>query len=84
MGKRLSLILIIAGCVGFVGLFSQSAILILDKSTGSSLPNAHVCFESLDKKNTSYLLSDQNGSLENTSKQKVLDLGFFYWLPDFA
>jgi len=53
MRKRVSLSLVLAGIFGIGAIFAQSSIVIMDKSTGSSLPNAHVCFESLDKENTS-------------------------------
>ncbi|MDX2429909.1 MAG: TonB-dependent receptor [Bacteroides sp.] len=49
----------------------------MDKSTGSSLPNAHVCFESLDKEHTSYCLSDKNGSLDNSvNKRSLISVSF--------
>jgi len=51
---------------------AQSRLVIVDKETGSTLPNAHVCFESLDKKQTSYALSDREGVVENTVQQRSL------------
>ena len=52
--------------------FSQSTLVIVDKETGNTLPNAHICFESLDKENTSYVLSDRDGVVENTVKKRSL------------
>ncbi len=72
MWKRVLFSLGMAGLLGFGDLFSQSSIVIMDKETGTSLPNAHVCFESLDKKSTSYSLSDKNGTIENNVEKRSL------------
>lgn len=61
----------------YCGLFSQSQLVIIDKETGNTLPNAHVCFESLDKKNTSYALSDRDGVVENkVQKRSLISVSF--------
>jgi outer membrane receptor for ferrienterochelin and colicins len=52
--------------------FSQSKLVIVDKATGSTLPNAHVCFESLDRKNSSYALSNGDGTVENSVQTRSL------------
>ncbi len=51
---------------------SQSTFVIVDKETGTTLPNAHVCFESLDKESTSYELSDAQGVVKNTVQKRSL------------
>ncbi len=71
MGKRVGLsILTVIFSIGAI--FAQSSIVILDKSTGSSLPNAHICFESLDKEHADYMLSDKDGRLENNITSRSL------------
>ncbi len=77
MGKRVSLSLVLAGIFGIGAIFAQPSIVIMDKGTGSSLPNAHICFESLDKEHTSYCLSDKNGKLvNNIEKRSLISVSF--------
>lgn len=71
MGKRVGLsILTVFFSIG--AMFAQSSIVIVDKSTGSSLPNAHICFESLDKEHADYMLSDKDGRIENNITRRSL------------
>ena len=72
MWKRVLLSLLLTGIFGYGVMFSQSSIVIFDRETGSSLPNAHVCFESLDRQNASYSLSDKNGALVNNIEKRSL------------
>lgn len=69
--KAISAAAVLAVC-SCCEVFSQSKLVIIDKETGSTLPNAHVCFESLDKKSTSYALSDREGVVENTVSERSL------------
>lgn len=43
---------------------AQSSLVILDALSGEVLPGAHVCIESLDRKEKDYSLSDINGQVE--------------------
>jgi len=72
MWKRAICATVILAVCSYCAVFSQSNLVIIDKETGNTLPNAHVCFESLDKKNTSYALSDGNGLVENTVQKRSL------------
>ncbi len=66
-----------AGFLASVNVFSQSEIVIVDRETGSTLPNAHVCIESLDKERSSYILSDENGTLVNgIEKRSLISVSF--------
>ena len=81
MWKRVSLSLVLAGIFGIGAIFAQSSIVILDKSTGNSLPNAHVCFESLDKESSSYCLSGKDGSLvNNIEKRSLISVSSCPWI----
>lgn len=53
-------------------LWAQINIVIYDKETGNTLPNAHVCFESLDKSEISYAITDEHGIILNNVKKKSL------------
>lgn len=59
--KNYCCIFIVVGLCSSKSLMSQTKLYIYDKESGATLPNAHVCFESLDKKSTSYSLSDKAG-----------------------
>lgn len=72
MRKSLLLSLILTGIFFSGKLYSQATLVIVDKETGSTLPNAHVCTESLDRKSTSYTLSDQNGMVQIDIRERSL------------
>ncbi len=72
MGKKAIIAALIFTVAACCDVFSQSSLVIIDKETGNTLPNAHVCFESLDKKNTSYALSNGEGVVENTVQKRSL------------
>ena len=72
MWKKAMLVSAVLAVCGLHGVFAQSRLVIIDKETGNTLPNAHVCFESLDKKNASYALSDGEGVVENTVTERSL------------
>lgn len=72
MWKRAIITTVFMAVCGYGAVFSQSKLVVIDKETGNTLPNAHVCFESLDKKNTSYTLSDENGEVVNNAQKRSL------------
>ncbi|MFH0758837.1 MAG: TonB-dependent receptor [Bacteroidota bacterium] len=77
MGKRFFIALVVLVMAGMGELCSQASIVIMDRTTESPLPSAHVCFESLDKQSTSYSLSDMNGTLVNgTGKRSLISVSF--------
>ncbi|MCP4310659.1 MAG: TonB-dependent receptor [Bacteroidetes bacterium] len=58
-------------------MFAQSILVIIDRETGNTLPNAHVCFESLDGENTSYALSNEKGVvINNIQKRSLVSVSF--------
>ncbi len=77
MWKRTICTTVFLAVCGYCNVFSQSTLVIIDKETGNTLPNAHVCFESLDKENTSYALSDGFGVVENrVQKRSLISVSF--------
>ncbi len=72
MLKRAICATVILAVCSYCDVFSQSNLVIVDKETGNTLPNANVCFESLDKKNTSYSISDENGVVKNALQKRSL------------
>jgi len=64
-----ALVIVVCSCGA---LFAQSKLVIVDKETGNTLPNAHVCFESLDKEDTSYALTNENGEVKNSVQKRSL------------
>lgn len=42
---------------------AQTNLVVFDSETGETLPNAHVCFESIDGKTVSYSLTDAEGTV---------------------
>lgn len=77
MRKRVFCSLILAWFFGIGAIFSQSSIVIMDKATGNSLPNAHVCFESLDREDVAYCLTDKDGIVPNTvEKPSLISVSF--------
>ncbi len=81
MWKRAICATVIMAVCNCVAVFSQSRLVIIDKETGNTLPNAHVCFESLDKEDTSYSLSDGNGVVENTlQKRSLISVSFIGYM----
>lgn len=74
--QALYIILILLVC-NSVNVLSQGRFVVVDLSDDSTLPNAHICFESLDKENTFYTLSDKNGVVENKiEKPSVISVSF--------
>ncbi len=50
--------------------WSQAKLKVYDKESGQSLPSAHICFESLDKVDISYAVTDEDGKVVNSVKRK--------------
>ncbi|MDF1574588.1 MAG: TonB-dependent receptor [Bacteroidales bacterium] len=77
IGKKAIFTTVVLALCSYCAVFSQSKLVIIDKETGNTLPNAHVCFESLDKESTSYSLTDRNGVVENgVSKRSLISVSF--------
>lgn len=58
-------------------MLSQVNLIIIDKVNNSTLPNAHVCFQSLDKLDISYALSDSKGAVvNNVEKKSIVSVSF--------
>lgn len=84
MGKKVIFLLaVLLLNVSYKGL-SQGTLIIYDKIDGRTLPDAHICFESFDKTQTSYALSDQNGrvkfSINGSSVISVSYIGYESYL----
>jgi len=69
MWKKVIFALGLFSIISSFNVWSQDKLIIYDKESGRTLPFAHVCFESLDKQDKSYALSDENGALTNPVKK---------------
>jgi len=77
MRKRALIAAVFFAVCSYCELFSQSKLVIIDRETGNTLSNAHVCFESLDKESTSYALSDGDGRVDNrVQKRSLISVSF--------
>ena len=77
MWKRAICATVFLAVCSYCVVYSQSNLVIIDKETGITLPNAHVCFESLDKEDTSYALTNGNGIVENkVLKRSLISVSF--------
>ncbi len=58
-------------------LLAQSSLVVYDKTSGETLPNAHVCFESLDRTETSYTLTGPDGRITDLPDEtSIISISF--------
>lgn len=66
MTRSVSLLFIFIFFVQIDFVFAQKAVLqLVEKHSGKAIPNAHICFESLDKQNIAYKVFSDQGKVTN-------------------
>ncbi len=81
MWKSVFFGLILFSFCSCIDLWSQARLMVIDKESGHPLPNAHICFESLDKTDISYAITDKNGFVLNpVKKQSLIIVSFVGYL----
>ncbi|MCF8378932.1 MAG: TonB-dependent receptor [Bacteroidales bacterium] len=77
MWKKVIFALFFVSLFSSITVWSQGKLIIYDKETGHTLPFAHVCFESMDKLDKSFALTDENGQVQyNVNKPSIVSVSF--------